>query len=178
MTYWTADTHYNHKNIMTYCNRDFGNTNKMNQHLITCHNKVVKPQDTLIHLGDVYMSNKTNAMKALRKLNGRKILVLGNHDNLPLSEWKEVFDEVYSWYIIEHQNYYVVMAHDPIETIAINSNLGFDKPVIMLNGHIHDTALSTPDGHGNFSINVGVDVNDYYPMSFNQILDRRDAVRA
>ena len=77
MRVWViSDTHWNHKNIVEYENRD----PNYNQILIDNWNKVVKPDDLVIHLGDVIFSQSGQLSDILGQLKGTKILTLGNHD--------------------------------------------------------------------------------------------------
>ena len=49
--YLISDTHFNHANIATYCDRPADFTDK----LIRNWNNTVKPEDSVIHLGDVFI---------------------------------------------------------------------------------------------------------------------------
>ena len=51
-TFIIADTHFNHKNIIDYCNRPFTDADNMNTALIQNWNSVVKSDDIVYHLGD------------------------------------------------------------------------------------------------------------------------------
>ena len=52
MIYFISDTHFGHKNIVSYCKRPFIDTHEMNKTIIDNINSVVKPSDTLYFLGD------------------------------------------------------------------------------------------------------------------------------
>ena len=97
MIYFIADTHFNHENIIKYCNRPFKNTEEMNEYIIKKWNSVVKSEDIVYHLGDVGFGTIDELKKLLAKLNGTKILVMGNHDVRRSSKaWQEIgFSEVY-----------------------------------------------------------------------------------
>ena len=53
-----SDTHLNHANIIRYCARPYTSTEEMNKDLIKRWNSIVRPQDTVYHLGDFGMGNK------------------------------------------------------------------------------------------------------------------------
>lgn len=76
----TADTHFNHKNIIAFCNRPFDSLRAMNEHLVRAWNETVRPDDVVMHLGDVAMGWPDDAAPILGSLHGRKLVVLGNHD--------------------------------------------------------------------------------------------------
>ena len=50
--FFTSDTHFNHTNILQYCNRPFKIVDQMNETIITNWNNVVEPDDIVFHLGD------------------------------------------------------------------------------------------------------------------------------
>ena len=102
MIYFIADTHFNHANIIKYCNRPFKNTDEMNEYIIKRWNSIVKETDTVYHLGDVGFGKFEEVKKLVGNLNGRKILLRGNHDfKIGVNAWKEIgFLEVYKKKII------------------------------------------------------------------------------
>lgn len=80
-----SDTHFHHKNIIAYTNRPFSSVEEMDAALICNWNRVVSPQDIVVHCGDFALGfPRKNAQQELLKinnsLNGYKILILGNHD--------------------------------------------------------------------------------------------------
>ena len=89
MIFFTSDTHFNHKAIISYCSRPFESVEEMNDRLIDNWNQVVKPSDTVYHLGDFALY--CNDIEQIRKkLNGKINLIQGNHSMLmELSSVKE-----------------------------------------------------------------------------------------
>ena len=100
-----ADTHFGDSNIIKYENRPFIDIADMDEKIITLWNKTVSEEDIVFHLGDVGVYTLEKMKKIIRKLNGNKILIMGNHDNyLTLSEWMECgFSEVYRYPIIYNE---------------------------------------------------------------------------
>jgi len=82
-----SDTHFNHANIIKYCNRPFESVYWMNEKMINNWNAVVRPQDIIIHCGDFAFTSHSNTKAAAEiaaltnSLNGHKILIKGNHDH-------------------------------------------------------------------------------------------------
>ena len=68
-TYFTSDCHYGHENIIKHCNRPFTDVEHMNTVLIDNHNRVVRPNDNVINLGD-FAFRGNSADTYLKKLNG------------------------------------------------------------------------------------------------------------
>lgn len=81
--YLISDTHFNHDNIATYCDRprDFTDI------ILRNWRATVRPEDLVIHLGDVLIGKRTSANKILSSLPGRKVLVRGNHDQHSGCSW-------------------------------------------------------------------------------------------
>lgn len=80
--FYIADTHLSHTNIIGYCERPFAHVNAMNETLIRRWNATVDQNDIVYHLGDFAfgLSNEEPIRRVFDQLNGRKFLILGNHD--------------------------------------------------------------------------------------------------
>ena len=100
---YIADWHYGHANVIGHDNRPFQTLKEMNEALVTRWNDAVRPEDTVYVLGDMFWSRAREAVGILRTLNGKKVLIRGDHDNTRDSEFcKEVILEVFTalWEIL------------------------------------------------------------------------------
>lgn len=78
--YFTSDLHFAHSNIIEHCNRPFRDVNEMNTALIINWNNTISKNDIVFILGDFCWKMGNKAEEFAKQLNGRKILILGNHD--------------------------------------------------------------------------------------------------
>ena len=178
-TFWTSDSHFWHGNILKYCNRPFESVEAMNDALVANWNSVVGPDDHVYHLGDFCFGNveKWNWCLEPERLNGHIHLILGNHD--PERVFRdgtllERFDSIDFQKIIIIEGWTVIMNHFPFLSFSNN----FDHKVMQLFGHIH----SGPGEFGNVlpegyklqwnQYDVGVDNNNYTPVSWVQIREK------
>lgn len=182
--FFTADTHFDHANIIKYCNRPFyykgdfigegeldkrpwknpviklRRVNKMNRVLIDNWNKVVSPEDTVYHLGDFGYINESTYNQYMKELNGNIVIFKGNHD---------AKNKVKTYLIdgIMHFGGKDVYAshHPPKEDMIPQCDF-------CICGHVHDEwKLKIYESKPNIPIiNVGVDVWDYEPISVNTLL--------
>ena len=86
MIWFASDHHFGHAALLTFTKDDgsharpgFSDVDHMNETMIANHNRVVGPTDRVYFLGDVGFSRATLAA-VLPRLNGKKRLILGNHD--------------------------------------------------------------------------------------------------
>ena len=131
-----SDTHFGHKNIIDYCNRPFNSVEDMDKTLIKNWNETVSNNDLIIHLGDFALTSKDRIKEIVSQLNGKKILILGNHDNYTEQFYREVgFHTVSKFPILyggtcENPGFYL-MSHAPLI-------LGETTPYFNFYGHVHN----------------------------------------
>lgn len=165
-----ADFHFGHKNILKYCHRPFANIIEHDEALIKNWNSVVKHHDEIHVVGDfAYGCTMEYALSIVKRLNGTKHLVTGNHDELALEmnsirsgTWKTIKDlsEIY----IHNQR--VILMHYAMRTWH-HSYRGTGH----LFGHTHGTLPS----YGK-SFDCGVDCHDFTPWSSKQIIEKLDSL--
>lgn len=80
--FYVADTHFGHSRIIESCGRPFSSTGEMDEYMIREWNSVVGYNDIVYHLGDFAMGlqDEDRIQGIFNRLNGRKALILGNHD--------------------------------------------------------------------------------------------------
>lgn len=153
-----ADTHFNHRNIIKYCDRPFSSTNEMNEILINNWNSVVKNSDRVFMLGDFCLSGKDKVIEIGRQLNGRKTLILGNHDSASLKTYYEAGFEMVSKYPIFIEGRFL-LSHEPV--------IIYDETIYNIYGHMH----MHPDykTFDRYSACISVERINYTPISLDEI---------
>ncbi len=76
----TSDQHFGHRRICELSHRSFDFIEDMNEELIENYNSMVMDGDTCLWLGDGFLCPKDEAIEIVKRLNGKKIMILGNHD--------------------------------------------------------------------------------------------------
>jgi calcineurin-like phosphoesterase family protein len=154
MWWFTSDEHYGHKKIIKYCDRPFNTVEEMNQTIIAQFNSKVAKQDTTVHIGDTCWAKSLEEAhsKYIRHLNGNHIFVKGSHDHwLPSSAkymWRKMID-----------GKFVVCCHYAMRTWERSFHYSW-----QFYGHWHKDK-----GNEGLQYNVCVDVNDFYPVSLEEI---------
>lgn len=170
MIWVTSDLHFNHINILKYEpeSRPFASVEEMNEVLIARWNSVVKPADTVYVLGDLAMGKLEDSRECIKRLNGKIILIRGNHDTKSrLAMYQELGIEVHDIYYLPYKGRWFIMCHFPIASEEfIKMVIQDNSEVVNLYGHVHHNA---PKGYANGTYHVGVDTNDLTPVSLQQI---------
>ena len=160
-TFFTADTHFNHANIIKYCGRPFNDVEAMNEALIANWNAVVGADDVVYHLGD-FMFGRTDQEFDLvfNRLNGKTIFITGNHDKLAWANRHKFYGF--------HDSYHEVNINGQPITLCHYAMRAWNKShhgAWHLYGHSHGTL---PDSGGR-SFDIGVDCHGYAPVSFEKV---------
>lgn len=168
MIYFTSDLHFYHKNVIDFSQRPFSSVEDMNKALIDNWNARVLPQDTVYILGDVTLKGTKEAQECLSQLRGKKYLVKGNHDLFVEKDYfnHSLFEGVCPYMEIRSNHQLYVLCHYPIEEWN-----GYFRDTIHLHGHIHGVPQYNINqrNKGNRRYDVGVDANQYAPVSLAEI---------
>src|ERR1700688_3030287 len=159
--YFTADEHYNHRNIIKYCNRPFDDIDHMRETLIANFNAKVPPNGLTYHLGDIFWQSVSveDATTILNRLNGRHILVWGNHDSTA-EKMKDVFERTADVLLIRQDGAPNIFMSHYAHRVWPSSHKGS----YHLFGHSHNQLPA----YG-LSLDVGVDGNNFTPYSISEI---------
>ena len=132
--FYIADWHYGHDHIISFDNRPFVSTDKMNEALIQRWNSVVGLGDLVYILGDMFWCKSSEALPILDSLNGQKFLVKGNHDRCKDNQFTKRFVKIDDYIEIKDNGRDVVLCHYPIPCFK-NHFYGW----YHLYGHVHSS---------------------------------------
>ena len=176
--WFTSDTHFYHTNIIRFCNRPFGSVDEMNEELLRRWNETVPPEGVVFHLGDVCYGGSKEWKDILSRLNGTIYLILGNHDMKQVRQkFMGRFEHVTQQMTIRVGGQAIILNHNPFLCYG-----GSYKDVWQLFGHVHSGPLSKSGmDHPRLKMlfplqyDVGVDNNDYRPVSFEEVKHKIEA---
>lgn len=176
--FFVSDTHFNHSNIIKYCNRPFKNTEEMNEVLIKNWNEKVPKNGLVYHLGDFAWGSISRWEQIREQLNGEIILIFGNHDEHFINNKRiyKLFKEVTPQKKIWLGKTCIYMNHYPFLCFG-GAYKGLDA-IWQLFGHVH----SCPGLNMGLDqqrlihcfptqYDVGVDNNNFTPLSFKEVSD-------
>ena len=105
-----SDTHFGDERILRYENRPFSSVEEMDKAISENWNQVVGEEDMVFHLGDVSSYDPERNKEILSSLHGKKILVMGNHDqNYTSRQWEEMgFDQAINYPILFREFFHSV----------------------------------------------------------------------
>lgn len=174
VTRWfTSDTHYYHSNIIKYCKRPYDNVTEMNEALIHNYNDVVKDNDEVYHLGDFGFAEPGKLLEVVKRLKGKKYLILGNHDK----NIRKKIDDMFQYYFEWIGDYLDITQQDSTITGGKQKIILCHYPLLTWNKAHHGSWMLHGHCHSNIdhlNVNtrrhdVGVDGNDYRPICYDEV---------
>lgn len=167
-TFFYSDPHFGHRNIIEYCTRPFRDSAHQTEELIARYNSVVTPEDEVRWLGDAFFTTKPEAAGIMRRLNGTKHILLGNHDKRTKAWYKDIgFETVQEGLVLFRRvalcHFPYIMEHEKDIRLA-HLHPKFE-PRLLLHGHTH-----SPERFRPYQLHVGVDAWDYAPVEFERLL--------
>lgn len=162
-----GDMHFMHKNIIKYCNRPFKDVEAMTEGFIKNWNGVVGKNDIVYVDGDFALCGKQKIIEIGQRLNGRKRLILGNHDQASIETYRAAgFEFVYNHHIVLDD--FFIVSHVPLVGISENC------PFANIFAHVHDDP--TYKDYSCRSFCVSAERINYTPVEFKVIKEKMKAV--
>lgn len=157
-----SDTHFGHDAVYKFTHRDTGErirpwattADEGDAIMIDRWNSVVGPNDRVYHLGDVAFPRRS--LKLLDQLNGKKVLIKGNHDMFELKDYAKYFIDIRGAFeLYDH-----ILTHVPVHETQLERWKG------NIHGHLHSNNIDNPR-----YFNVSVEQIDAYPIEVDQVVD-------
>lgn len=164
--WFISDTHFFHTNMLKFTDKYdkhfrgdlFRDTHEMNETIAANWNDCVRPADKVYHLGDVTFRYDRPFRELMYRLNGKKRLILGNHDRIKGTPLMDYFEKVELWKPWQDGGF--ILSHLPLGESQLN-----EKRPFSVHGHIHQNDAPT-DRH----INICVERTGYAPVSLDWIM--------
>ena len=151
--------------------RPFTSNEEMHETMIERHNAKVKEQDTVYFLGDVVINRKS--LELVKRMNGRKILVRGNHDIFKDEDYREVgFQQIHGVRVFTDK---FILSHIPLHPDCVTERFR-----VNVHGHLHANQVMR-EVNGQFStyyepdpryLCVCVEQTDFAPLHFDEVEQR------
>lgn len=160
-TFVVSDTHFAHKNIVVFTDdcgnkiRPWDDLDHMTEDMVRMWNEMVSPNDKVYHLGDVAIHRR--GLEVLKRLNGKKVLVRGNHDIFDIEDYAEHFYDVRGVHVLDKHK--VIMSHIPLHPDSMKRWRG------NIHGHMHQRNLNDPR-----YFNVSVEQIGFKPILLDDVL--------
>jgi calcineurin-like phosphoesterase family protein len=178
MTVWfISDTHYGHEHVYAKFKKEDGCTplrpwnssEEADAAMVERWNAAVHPKDKVYHLGDVAIPR--SGLKILEQLNGRKVLVAGNHDTFKLENYTPYFEDIKGAH--KYKNF--IISHIPLHPESVPHWARAN-----IHGHLHSRRVQKEVGalwwkknvEDKRYFNVSVEQINFTPISFEEIKSR------
>ncbi len=164
-TYFTSDTHLNQQRTLQLSKRPFNTLHEMNTTIVQNWNKIVKQNDTVIHLGDF------GDLSFMDKLNGKIILLLGNYERDDKQFDKRIQPYVKSGKVkLKTKPFNLKIGQNTFQLTHQPSLNVEDRKNFELYGHVHKIFCKRR------ALNVGTQCHNYTPISIQELLFWKNAI--
>lgn len=179
-----SDTHFGHKNatevFLRSCGaplRDFASVEECDEAMVERWNAKVKPSDSVYHLGDVVIARRH--LETVKRLNGRKILIKGNHDIFRDSDYYNAgFEQIHGVRVFVDK---FILSHVPLHPDCVTERFR-----VNIHGHLHSNQITrsvvvqeNPFGYSKYETQpdprylcVSVEQTDFAPLHFDEVEER------
>lgn len=172
-----SDTHFGHAGVCRFTRNDgvtklrpWDTAEEMDEAMVERWNERVKPTDKVYHLGDVVINRK--ALGIMRRLNGDKVLIRGNHDIFKDTDYREHFRELRAYHVMNG----MILSHIPIHSESLG------RFGVNIHGHLHANRVMLPGFNGKITDIVDVryhcvcvEQTDFAPILFEDVIKRIQA---
>jgi len=169
-----SDTHFGHAGVCRFTRNDgvtklrpWDNADEMDEAMVKRWNERVRPNDKVYHLGDVVINRK--ALGIMRRLNGDKVLIRGNHDIFRDTDYREHFRELRAYHVMNG----MILSHIPIHSESLG------RFGVNIHGHTHANRVMLPGFNGKITDIVDVryhcvcvEQTDFAPILFEDVMRR------
>lgn len=175
-----SDTHFGHMGVCKFMRNDgvtklrpWDSSEEMDEEMVKRWNETVKPTDKVYHLGDVVINRK--ALGIMRRLNGDKVLIRGNHDIFRDDEYREHFRELRAYHVMNG----MILSHIPLHPESLG------RFGVNIHGHTHSNRVMRPRKVGMLSGTITyddridtryhcvcVEQTDFRPILFEDVIQR------
>ena len=168
--FFTSDLHFGHKNLCVGLRGM--SVEESDQLIINNWNKVVTKRDLVYVLGDITMENQNEIPKYISQLNGRIVLIGGNHDTKQCCDvYRKLGITVMG--CLKYKGF--ICTHIPVHPYELEQE---DRQLLRGNIHGHVHRSDTIDGmeyepktdYGPLYYNVNTELHNYTPIAFDDIL--------
>ena len=172
-----SDTHFGHTGVCRFVRNDgvtklrpWDTAEEMDEFMVKAWNERVRPNDKVYHLGDVVINRK--ALGIMRRLNGDKVLIRGNHDIFRDDDYREHFRELRAYHVMNG----MILSHIPIHSESLG------RFGVNIHGHLHANRVMLPGFNGKITDIVDVryhcvcvEQTDFAPILFEDVVKKIEA---
>ena len=170
-TFVIADTHFGHQGVCYFLRADgtklrpWDDAGQMDRDMVQYWNSTVAPNDRVHILGDVVIARRH--LSTLNLLNGRKVLIKGNHDIFKLKDYAPHFDDIRAYKVFRlHSGKQGIMSHIPVHPASLG-----DRFAINIHGHLHSSVVLDNEVPDPRYVCVSAEHTNFRPLDLNTIIN-------